>query len=193
MTAPSTPTQYHIVPLDPHAHLYQVSVTVVDPDPAGQRFRLPTWIPGSYLIREFARHFVHVRAEAERGEIRIIKEAKDLWRAAPCFGPLTVVAQVYAYDLSVRTAYLDGTRGYFNGSAVFLCPEGREDAPCIVDIAPPDPAFGEWRVATTLPAVMAAAVRVRPLSRGELRRTDRPSGGDWNVRHGNVHGGRRAA
>ena len=156
MTASSPPTQYHIVPLDPHAHLYQVSVTVVDPDPAGQRFRLPTWIPGSYLIREFARHFVHVRAEAERGEIGITKEAKDLWRAAPCFGPLTVVAHVYAYDLSVRTAYLDGTRGYFNGSAVFLCPEGREDAPCTVDIVPPDPAFGEWRVATTLPAVVAA-------------------------------------
>ena len=155
-TAAPAPTQYHIVPLDPHAHLYEVSVTVVDPDPAGQRFRLPSWIPGSYLIREFARHFVSVRAEAESGEITLTKEAKDLWRAAPCFGPLIVVAQVYAYDLSVRTAYLDGTRGYFNGAAVFLCPVGRENAACTVDIAPPDPAFGEWRVATTLPAVVAA-------------------------------------
>jgi predicted metalloprotease with PDZ domain len=155
-TPPLTPTQYHIVPLDPHAHLYQVSVTVVDPDPAGQRFRLPSWIPGSYLIREFARHFVHVRAEAESGEITVTKEAKDVWRVAPCFGPLTVIAQVYAYDLSVRTAYLDATRGYFNGTAVFLCPQGREDAPCTVDIAPPDAAFGDWRVATTLPAVVAA-------------------------------------
>ena len=155
-TANAVPTQYHIVPLDPHAHLYEVSVTVVDPDPEGQRFRLPTWIPGSYLIREFARHFVSVRADAESGEIMITKDAKDEWRAAPCFGPLTVVAQVYAYDLSVRTAYLDGTRGYFNGSAVFLCPVGREAAPCTVEIAPPDPEFGDWRVATTLPAVVAA-------------------------------------
>ena len=142
---PPVPTQYHIVPFDPHAHLYQVSVTVVDPDPAGQAFRLPTWIPGSYLVREFARHFVFVRAEAESGEITITKTAKDVWRVAPCFGPLTVIAHVYAYDLSVRTAYLDGTRGYFNGSAVFLCPVGREDAPCIVDIAPPATEFGEWR------------------------------------------------
>jgi predicted metalloprotease with PDZ domain len=149
------PTQYRIVPLDPHAHLYEVSVTVVDPDPAGQRFWLPAWIPGSYLIREFARHFVSVHAEAETGEIGITKEAKDVWRAAPCFGPLVIVAQVYAHDLSVRTAYLDATRGYFNGSAVFLCPVGREDVACTVDIAPPDPAFGEWRVATTLPAVVA--------------------------------------
>ena len=166
-TTPFTPTQYHIVPLDPHAHLYQVSVTVVDPDPAGQRFRLPSWIPGSYLIREFARHFVHVRAEAESGEITVTKEAKDVWRVAPCFGPLTVIAQVYAYDLSVRTAYLDGTRGYFNGTAVFLCPEGRENAPCTVDIAPPDAAFGDWRVATTLPAVVAA-----PYGFGRYRATN---------------------
>jgi len=149
------PTQYHIVPIDPHAHLYEVSVTVVDPDPAGQHFWLPAWIPGSYLIREFARHFVSVRAEAESGEITITKEAKDVWRAAPCFGPLVVVAQVYAYDLSVRTAYLDGTRGYFNGASVFLCPTGREQAPCTVDIAAPDRAFGDWRVATTLPSLDA--------------------------------------
>jgi predicted metalloprotease with PDZ domain len=155
-TPSSAATQYHIAPLDPNAHLYEVSVTVVDPDPLGQRFRLPSWIPGSYLIREFARHFVSVRAEAENGEIAISKEAKDVWRAAPCFGPLTVVAHVYANDLSVRAAYLDGTRGYFNGAAVFLCPVGREETPCTVDIAPPDAAFGEWRVATTLPAMVAA-------------------------------------
>ena len=156
MPSSSAPTQYRIVPLDPHAHLYEVSVTVVDPDPAGQHFRLPAWVPGSYLIREFARHFVSVRAEAESGEITITKETKDVWRVAPCFGPLTVVAHIYAFDLSVRAAYLDGARGYFNGASVFLCPIGREDAPCTVDVVPPDAAFGDWRVATTLPVTAAA-------------------------------------
>ncbi len=56
------------------------------------------------------------------------------------------------YDLSVRTAYLDITRGYFNGPSVFLCPEGREIAPCLLEIAAPaHPSCGHWRVATTLP------------------------------------------
>ena len=73
-------TRYRIVPRDPHAHLFEVRCTVDDPDPAGQRFRLPTWIPGSYLIREFARHFVTVRAECGGAAIAIAKEAKDLWR-----------------------------------------------------------------------------------------------------------------
>ena len=128
------PTRYRIAPLDVHAHLFEVGCTVDDPAPGGQRFTLPTWMPGSYLIREFARHFVAVRAEANGVAVPIAKEAKDTWRAAPCDGPLTVIAEVYAFDLSVRAAYLDARRGYFNGATMFLCPEGRADAPCEVEI-----------------------------------------------------------
>src|SRR5581483_10004227 len=122
----SDAVRYRIRPLDPHAHLFEVQCTVAQPDAAGQRFRLPTWVPGSYLVREFARHFVRVTAQDARGDLALVKEAKDLWRAAPSPGPITVTAHVYAFDLSVRAAYLDRTRGFFNGTAVFLCPEGFE-------------------------------------------------------------------
>ncbi len=150
-------TRYSIVPLDPHAHLFEVACTLADPDPAGQRFRLPAWIPGSYLIREFARHFVIVRAYSGATEVVIAKEAKDVWRAAPTPGPLTVTAMVYAFDLSVRGAYLDASRAYFNGPCVFLCPEGREHEACVVEIEPPaGAAYARWRVATTLPRDGAA-------------------------------------
>lgn len=146
-----TAIRYRIVPFDLHAHLFEVRCTVAAPDAAGQRFRLPTWIPGSYLIREFARQFVDVRAESAGAPLPIVKEAKDVWRAAPARSAITVVARVYAYDLSVRTAYVDTTRAYFNGPAVFLCPEGHERAPCVVDIVAPDGEAGaRWRVATTL-------------------------------------------
>src|SRR6476661_7634677 len=144
-------TRYQIAPLDPQAHLFEVRCTVDDPDPHGQRYRLPTWIPGSYLIREFARHFVNVRAESAGVAVAITKEAKDVWRAAPATAALTVIAQVYAYDLSVRTAYLDRTRAYFNGPSLFLLPEGRDGAPCTVDLLrPAGDDFVDWRVATTL-------------------------------------------
>jgi len=148
--SPHPPTRYRIVPRDPAAHLFEVDCVVEQPDPQGQRLRLPAWIPGSYMIREFARHFVRVRAHCDGAPLRIVKEAKDTWRAAPCAGALTVTAEVYAYDLSVRTAYLDGTRAFFNGSSVFLCPIGREHAPCLVDIEPSE-ATRDWRVATALP------------------------------------------
>jgi len=144
-------SRYRIAPLDPHAHLFEVSVTIDDPSPEGHRFRLPTWIPGSYLVREFARHFVQVSAAGNGGPIGIEKIDKSTWRTAPVSGSVTVTAQVYAFDLSVRAAYLDNTRGYFNGPAVFLLPEGREHAPCLVEIAAPQgDAYSAWRVATTL-------------------------------------------
>ena len=156
--APATVVHYRIEPKDPHAHLFETSCTVDAPDPEGQRFRLPTWVPGSYLIREFARHFVAVRAHGPAGAVAIVKDAKDTWRAAPCAGPLTVVATVYAFDLSVRAAYLDALRAYFNGAAVFLCPEGLQHARCELAIAAPSGTIGHgWRVATTLPVTAVDA------------------------------------
>lgn len=146
-------THYEIAAHDVHAHLFEVRCTVPRPAPDGQRFRLPAWIPGSYLIREFARQFSDVGAEAGGVPVAIHKESKDTWRAAPTSAPLTVIARVYAFDLSVRTAYLDATRGYFNGAAMFLCPEGHERAPCTLDVvAPAGDACARWRVATTLAA-----------------------------------------
>jgi len=143
--------RYRIAPRDLHAHLFTIECTVDDPDCGGQRFVLPTWTPGSYLIREFARHVVAVRASASGAPMRVDKIAKDTWQVAPARGPVTIAIDVYAFDLSVRTAYLDANRGFFNGTAVFLTPEGRAHLPCEIDIVAPDHAAGaRWRVATTL-------------------------------------------
>jgi predicted metalloprotease with PDZ domain len=151
-----TPTRYRIVAASPQAHLYEVSCAVDDPAPDGQVFRLPAWVPGSYLIREFARHFVAVRAEAAGAPVAVSKIAKDAWQAAACAGPLTLVAQVYAFDLSVRAAYLDNTRGFFNGPSVFVWPAGHELRPCTLEIAAPaGDAYAQWRVATSMPRVDA--------------------------------------
>lgn len=153
------PVQYRIAVLDARAHLFEVQCRVATPDAAGQRFRLPTWIPGSYLIREFARQFTRVYARDTSGPVAIGKEGKDVWRAAPCAGPLTVIAEIYAFDLSVRTAYLDDDRGFFNGPSVFLCPDGFADVACEVEIVAPEdkskPQF-RWRVATAMPRRSAA-------------------------------------
>src|SRR5262249_47259643 len=133
--ADTPPVRYFVAASDPFAHLFEVRCEVASPDPEGQRFRLPVWVPGSYLVREFARNFVQVRAECSGVPVTIVKESKDAWRAAPSPGPLTVLAIVYAFDLSVRTAYLDSTRGYFNGASLLLSPDGQPDAPCTLDIA----------------------------------------------------------
>lgn len=145
------PIRYRIFPLSPGAHLFQVGCTVNDPDPDGQRFSLPAWIPGSYLIREFAKNIVRLDAQCGGHPVKTTKLDKDTWRCEPCAGPLIVSYEVYAWDLSVRSAHLDATHGYFNGTSVFLLPNGKADHPCLVEILPPAGAdYGQWRVATAL-------------------------------------------
>jgi predicted metalloprotease with PDZ domain len=144
--------QYTIVPKDLAGHLFDVTVTVAEPSPEGQVFALPAWIPGSYMIREFARNIVRIRAEAGGATVRLAKLDKHSWQAAPVAGPLTVHYEVYAWDLSVRAAHLDQTHGFFNGTSVFLRVVGQEARPHLVDIQrPADPATRGWRVATALP------------------------------------------
>jgi len=121
---------YAIRPAQPGAHLFHVTVTVEAPDPEGQRFMLPAWIPGSYMIREFARHIVRISALSGENKVVLQKVDKHTWRADPIDGELTLAYEVYAWDLSVRSAHLDETHAFFNGASVFLLPLGcREQLP----------------------------------------------------------------
>ncbi len=154
--------RYAILPADPGAHLFQVTVELDEHDPEGQCLRLPAWIPGSYMIRDFARNIVRLRALTAAGRrVRVAKTDKHTWRCAPLAEGQTLILayEVYAYDLSVRAAHLDTTHGFFNGSSVFLLPQGRESAPCPVSIfAPRERRYRDWRVATGLrPAPGTAA------------------------------------
>ena len=115
------PVLYSIVPKDPSAHLFEVTLTLSDPDPHGQRFMLPVWIPGSYMVREFARNIVTLAAFNAAGRrIAIEKIDKHAWQAAPHDGPITLRYEVYGWDMSVRAAHLDDTIGFFNGRSFCL-------------------------------------------------------------------------
>lgn len=145
--------RYRIQPKNPQAHLFEVTLDVPVPDPTGQAFRLPAWILGSYLIRDFAKHVVSIRGESEERDVALTKTDKSTWIADPCAAPLRIVMEVYAHDLSVRGAHLDTTHAYFNGTSVFLCVVGQEDVPCELDIVPPPEPLGkDWRVATSMRA-----------------------------------------
>lgn len=147
---------YRIIPSDPAAHLFSVVLTVPVPDSQGQVLSLPAWIPGSYMLREFARNIVQIRAEAGGKKVVLRKLDKHSWQAVACSGPLTVQYDVYAWDMSVRTAHLDQTHGFFNGSSVFLRVVGQESAQHVVEILRPDgDGYKGWRVATSLPELDA--------------------------------------
>ncbi len=152
MAARRESVQYRIVPVDPALHLFDVTLIIAKPAADGQLVSLPAWIPGSYMIREFARNIVNMSARCDGRKLRLTKLDKHSWQAAPCKGELQIQYQVYAWDLSVRAAHLDQTHGFFNGTSVFLKVHGKESLPHIVDIQPPEgDAYATWRVATSLP------------------------------------------
>lgn len=145
------PVVYRLIPINPAAHLFEVHCTVERPDAAGQEFFMPAWIPGSYMIRDFAKNVISFRAESSNGPVNVKKTDKQTWKCTEAAGPLTAIYQVYAYDLSVRGAYLDTTRGFFNGTSVFVCPKGCESHPCQLLVEPPNGSeFSNWRVATAM-------------------------------------------
>ena len=134
----SCPVRFTIQAVQPAAHLFEVSLRIERPDPAGQVLSLPAWIPGSYMIREFAKNIVTLTARAAGKSLAVAKHDKHTWQLpAGVKEPVTVSYTVYAWDLSVRTAHLDQTHGFFNGTSVFLRVHGCESQPQLVDIRPP--------------------------------------------------------
>ena len=151
MPAHRYPIRYRIEPRQPEAHLFHVELEIAQPAAEGQTLSLPAWIPGSYMIREFARNVVTIEARCGAGRVVLEKIDKHTWRAGRVSGPLTLTYAVYAHDLSVRGAHLDTSHGFFNGTSVFLSVHGQEDRPCRIEIlAPKGAGYGEWRVATAL-------------------------------------------
>lgn len=149
------PVVYRVVPANPGARLFEVTCRIEEPDPAGQLVSVPAWIPGSYLVRDYARHIVRITAEVRGGEVPLEKLDKHTWRAVPGEGPLVIRTIVHAGDASVRGAWLDPRGAFFNGVCLFLAVAGKTHLPCVVHVDPPALATGAapWRLATTLERV----------------------------------------
>lgn len=114
---------------------------------------MPAWIPGSYLLRDFARHVVQVEAKSGRETLPVDKTAAGTWCVRGAGRTLLFTITVYALDQSVRGSYLDRRRAFFNGPSVFVLPEGRESEAVEVTVEPPPHSICEdWQVATALTA-----------------------------------------
>jgi predicted metalloprotease with PDZ domain len=115
--------RYRVSMPQPHSHLFQVEARF----PAeGDTFTavLPVWTPGSYLVREYARHLQEVSAATPDGEALPVQRVdKRSFRVQNRGRPVVLRYRVYGNELTVRTSHLDGTHGYFNGATLFLYSE----------------------------------------------------------------------
>ncbi len=141
------PVHYRVEAASLHAHLFRITLTVNQPA-APQRLALPVWIPGSYLVREFTKNLQHLTARQDGKPVTLHQVDKNHWDVdCVASSPLVLTYEVYAYDNSVRTAWLDTQRGFFNGTSLCLRVQGQEQLAHAIEVVSPQP---HWEAATGL-------------------------------------------
>jgi predicted metalloprotease with PDZ domain len=138
----------------PHTHLLEVDVSIkrTASGPQEERLIMPVWTPGSYMVREFARHVQDFAATDAAGQaLKWEKTNKDTWRIVTN-GAVSWHAryQVYANELSVRTSELNSGHAFWNNANILMYLDGYLQSPSTVRVLAPD----VWKVATGLPAVL---------------------------------------
>jgi predicted metalloprotease with PDZ domain len=141
-------------------NIISVKLDIAEPDKHGQKLTLPAWIPGSYMIRDFSKNIVQLVVATQDGRsLNYHKTNKQTWQIEPYSGPLSVEYSVYAFDLSVRSAYLNDEFAFFNGTSLFLAVEGQTDNKCEVEFSKPSfDCAKNWRVATSLPVARSTHI-----------------------------------
>jgi predicted metalloprotease with PDZ domain len=143
---------YCVEAADLHAHLFKVTLTLDQPA-ARQTVSLPVWIPGSYLVREFSKNLQNLVAMQGRKKIAITQRDKCTWDMDCTPGQALVLSyEVYAFDASVRTAWLDSQRGFFNGTSLCLRVHGVEEKKHQLQLKPVK-GQATWQAATGMPPV----------------------------------------
>ncbi len=139
--------RYHLSCPEPATHLFHLSLEVERPGEAIE-LSLPVWTPGSYLVREFARHLEGVAATDPQGRaVPVERLDKHRFRVrAGGAATVTVSWRVYANELTVRTSHLDASHGFVSPAGVFLAVRGREAEPHRVSVTLPP----GWQAATAL-------------------------------------------
>ena len=144
-----TAIHYSVEAADLHAHLFRVTLTITQPA-SQQTVSLPVWIPGSYLVREFAKNLQNLTAKQGRRTLALAQRDKCTWDIACKPGqPLVLSYEVCAFDNSVRTAWLDSQRGFFNGTSLCLRVHGQEAQPHQLQLKPVK-GQADWQAATGL-------------------------------------------
>lgn len=157
-------TTYEVAMPEPHTHFFEIKVRIEDPEVLRADhvdFKMATWTPGSYLIREYAKNIEGLTATAGGKAVPAVKTNKNTWKVTGHNGqPIEVSYRLYAFEISVRTNFLDASHGYFNGAATFLYVPQLVNRKSLVKIIP-HASFA--RVSVALPEVEKNAFEAEDL------------------------------
>jgi len=109
---------YELSMENPNSHYFEVQMNVSEVKGKCLSIKMPVWAPGSYLVREFAKSVNLVKAKDSKGnELEVKKDNKNTWCVITNGAKNIVINyEVYAFELSVRTSFLDDAHGYINGT-----------------------------------------------------------------------------
>ncbi|MCP6761666.1 MAG: M61 family metallopeptidase [Fischerella sp. CENA71] len=142
---------YQVAMPQPENHLFEVTLQLVGYPFSTLDLKLPVWTPGSYLVREYAKHLQDFTAFANDKPLSWRKISKNHWQIeTENVSEVTIKYRIFANELTVRTNHLDSTHGYFNGAALFFRIPEFDKQPIFVTIVTPR---SEWQVTTALPPV----------------------------------------
>lgn len=141
---------YQVAMPHPQTHLFEVTLHLEDYSLSTLDLKMPVWTPGSYLVREYAKHLQDLSAISSDKALTWRKIGKNHWQIdTDGISQVTVKYRIFANELSVRTNHLDATHGYFNGAAIFFRIPEFDKQPIHINIQTPP----QWQVTTTLPVV----------------------------------------
>lgn len=121
--------KYLVEITEPHTHIVKVKIEGKAPKGAKSLdFFLPSWSPGSYLMREYARNIRTARAFNTKGEfLQIQQTAKGIWKVdfensevSDKSGDFSFEYEIYCHELTVRTSYVDDSHAFLHGPSYLM-------------------------------------------------------------------------
>jgi len=134
----------------PQNHYFEVQMNIADNDDKQIEVKMPVWTPGSYLVREFSKNVNLVKAFTKDGKaLKVSKKSKNAWLIdAGNEKNIQVKYEVYSFEVSVRTPFLDLSHGFVSGSGVFMYVEKAKNQAGSVTVFPHE---SFKRISTSLP------------------------------------------
>jgi len=152
-TLAKTSITYHISFSEPQAHYIDVQMDVSAQSKDYIDLKMPVWAPGSYLVREFAKNVEAFSAKTPNSILPFTKINKNTWRITKTRGAdVQVNYRIYAFELSVRTSFVDASHAFLSPSGIFMYVDGQIDNPATVKI---EPIKGWHKISTGLEPVRA--------------------------------------
>ena len=144
----SQKVNYKLKMTNPQSHYFEVEMILEGLTDKQIEVKMPVWAPGSYLVREFSKNVNQVLAfDENKVAIKTVKTAKNTWQLQNALKGkrISITYQVYAFELSVRTSFLDLTHGFVSGSGVFMYVSNHQNLPGQIEITP----YREFNVVST--------------------------------------------